>query len=93
MAANERRTNKRVPASLRISCIHEGDYLISHSKDLSVDGMFICSQPSPAVGDETKLTFSLEGSDPFTVNAMVVWVNNTEDKKDNGIGVRFLDPS
>ncbi len=87
----ERRVNKRIPAEFKVSYIHEGDYLISHSKDISVDGMFIYTSEPPPVGDTPRLTFSLNGRE-FSVTARVVWVNQEADGPDQGMGVQFLDP-
>lgn len=87
----DRRTNRRAAAEFEISYIHDGDYLISYSRDISVDGMFIYTENPPSIGEETTLSFSLEGADKFTVTAKVVWQNTSGDKRDNGIGVQFID--
>ena len=92
MARTERRSTKRVPAKYEIKLIHEGDYLISFSKDISVDGMFIQTDNFPDVGDTTKLTFSIGELDKVSVDAKVVWVNDVESTKDAGMGVQFVNP-
>jgi uncharacterized protein (TIGR02266 family) len=92
MARTERRSTKRIPAKYEINFIHEGDYLISFSKDISVDGMFIQTDNFPDVGDITKLTFSIGELNKVSVEAKVVWVNDVESTKDAGMGVQFVNP-
>ena len=87
----ERRVNKRIPAEFKVTYIHEGDYLISRSKDISVDGMFIYTEEPPPVGDTPRLTFAVDGRE-FSVTARVVWVNREAQGADRGMGVQFLDP-
>lgn len=92
MAKVERRTNKRVPAKYEISYIHDGDYLISFTKDISVDGMFIQTDKILSVGDLTRLTFSIGDLENISVDAKVVWVNELKSTSDYGMGVQFVDP-
>jgi uncharacterized protein (TIGR02266 family) len=88
----ERRGNQRIPSKFEINYVNEGDYLISYSKDLSVDGMFVSTNSPPAVGEETKLTFSIGDIDQVTVDAKVVWVNPSNQEDKAGMGVKFIDP-
>ena len=88
----ERRGNERIPSKFEINYVNEGDYLISYSKDLSVDGMFISTDSPPAVGEETTLTFSIGNIDQVTVDARVVWVNTSDQENKVGMGVEFIDP-
>ena len=88
----ERRGNQRVPSRFEINYINEGDYLISYSKDLSVDGMFVSTNSPPSVGEETKLTFSIGDIDRVTVDARVVWVSTSDLEEKGGMGVEFIDP-
>ncbi len=87
----ERRVNKRVPAEFKVTYIHEGDYLISRSKDISVDGMFIYTENPPPVGDTPRLTFAVDGNE-FSIAARVIWTNRDADGADRGMGVQFIDP-
>ncbi len=87
----ERRVNTRIPAEFKVSYIHEGDYLISRSRDISVDGMFIYTEAPPPVGDTPRLTFTLQGRE-FSVSARVIWVNREARGADQGMGVQFIDP-
>ena len=92
MAETERRKSGRVPARIRIIYVHDGDYLTSHSRDLSVDGMFVYTKSPPAVGETAELYFSLGPVEDLTVAARVVWVNRSDMEEDAGMGVQFINP-
>ncbi|SPD75188.1 Type IV pilus assembly PilZ [uncultured Desulfobacterium sp.] len=87
----ERRWNKRVPARLKTSYVGDRDYLISYSKDLSVDGMFICTQDPLPVGESVSLTFSIGKIGQVTIDAKVIWVNSADIQGESGMGVQFID--
>jgi len=91
MASANRRIGVRVPVKFKVDYIHKGNYIISYNKDISVDGMFICTKNPPAVGSHLKLIFSLGESKGVEVAAIVVWVNNRS-AKTSGMGVQFLTP-
>ena len=93
MGVSERRENQRASLKFEINYIQEGDYLISHSRDISADGMFINTESPLSINEKITLTFSLDKSDPFTVDARVVWINQRGDRKDQGMGVQFIRPS
>ena len=59
MVKNERRVSKRIPIKFKVDCLHEQNYLISFSKDLSADGMFIQTESPPEVGQKLTLQFPL----------------------------------
>lgn len=91
MAFAQRRSQHRVAARFKVDYAHEDNYLISYSKDISIDGMFICTKNPPAVGTYLRLVFSIEGIHEVMVGARVVWAAATG--TDNpGMGVKFLDP-
>ena len=92
MSEADRRSSIRVPGKYEINFINEGDYLISFSKDISVDGMFIQTKTAPPVGELTKLTFSIGNIEEISVNAKVVWVNDSDTSGDPGMGVKFVKP-
>jgi uncharacterized protein (TIGR02266 family) len=92
MVEKERRAHKRVQAKFEISRIHEGDYLISFSKDISADGMFIHTDKPAKVGHTTKLIFSVGELDKVSVSAKVVWVNDYPTSKERGMGLQFIKP-
>ncbi len=57
MSSLERRINQRIPAEFQVNYVHDGDYLISQSRDISIDGMFICTQNPAPVKEMTTLSF------------------------------------
>ncbi len=92
MKAHERRVATRVPAKFQVNFIHEGDYLISRTRDISVSGMFLYTETPPAVEEQTELTFSIGDLTDCTLMAQVIWVNHTKSRKDSGMAVQFIDP-
>ncbi len=91
MLDEERRITTRVPAEFEVSYVHEDDYVISFSKDLSAEGMFIHTENPPNVGEITRISFSIGDLYNIKVDARVIWINQTENKKDTGMGVQFMD--
>ena len=67
-------------------------YLISFSRDISADGMFIHTESPPEVGQKVDLHFSIDGVEKLKIPARVVWVNKSENPKDAGVGVKFIRP-
>ena len=59
MTSINRRIGMRVPANFKVDYIHKGDYILSFNKNISVDGMFICTENPPAVGQHIDLIFTL----------------------------------
>jgi len=91
MPYQERRVNKRIATEFKVSFVHLGDYLISYTKDISVDGMFVYTQSPLEVGELPILTFSINGTE-ISVQAEVIWANTSPSLNDVGMGVKFLDP-
>ena len=54
MSKDERRINKRLDTKFEISYVHENDYLISFTKNISAEGMFVYTERPPAVGSTIK---------------------------------------
>jgi Tfp pilus assembly protein PilZ len=54
--------------------------------------MFVSTKSPPAVGEETKLTFSIGNIDRVTVDARVVWTRTSDQEEKAGMGVEFIDP-
>ena len=86
----ERRNNKRVPARFKINYVGDKDYLISHSMDLSVDGMFICTQDPLPAGETIRISFSIGNIDQVTIDAKVIWINSSGTEGEPGMGVHFI---
>ncbi|MEI6126147.1 MAG: PilZ domain-containing protein [Pseudomonadota bacterium] len=91
-ACAESRKNRRIPAQLKIIYVHDEDYLISYSKDLSVDGMFIYTKNPVPPGETTEIAFSVGAIDQLTVNARVIWIKNSGSETESGMGVQFINP-
>ena len=92
MATSDRRIIQRFPVDFRVDFIHNEDYMISCSRDISMDGMFInTSSPAP-VGTHVNLIFPDEGHHDVEVAALVVWNREKDMHRKPGMGVQFLSP-
>jgi uncharacterized protein (TIGR02266 family) len=92
VSGTEQRASVRVPARFKVDYSHEGNYLISYSKNISAEGMFICTDRLIPVGTHVKLVFSIKDLYEVEVNAKVAWVNLQGGKGDAGLGLEFVDP-
>jgi uncharacterized protein (TIGR02266 family) len=90
MLKDKRRINKRADIKLEISYVHENDYLISFTRNISADGMFVETEKPPAVGSTIKLIFSMGNLKKTEINAEVMWINKGALSKDHGMGLKFL---
>ena len=91
MASSNRRIEMRVPAQFKVDFVHKGNYIISFNKDVSVDGMFLCTENPPAVGSHLTLRFAVGSIDEVEIPAIVVWARKAASAKNTGMGVQFLD--
>jgi uncharacterized protein (TIGR02266 family) len=92
MATSDRRIIQRFPVDFRVDVIHAGDYLISCSKDISMDGMFINTHSPAPVGTHVNLIFPSDGNHDVEVAALVVWNREKSSYQKPGMGVQFLSP-
>jgi uncharacterized protein (TIGR02266 family) len=92
MASENRRIGIRVPVNFKVDYIHKGDYILSLNKNISVDGMFICTEHPPPVGQHLQLVFPFEEITEVEVAAIVIWVKDSGPKQERGMGVQFLSP-
>ena len=92
MPDDNRRTEERVPLDFQVDYIHEGDYVLSFSKNISLGGMFLCTPEPLEPGSKLKLIFPVEEYYQAEVMAVVVWVNKSPDVGEIGMGVQFLSP-
>ena len=90
MSKDERRINKRSDTKFEISYVHENDYLISFTKNISAEGMFVYTESPPAVGSTIKFIFSIGNLKKIEIDAKVMWINKGALSKDHGVGVKFL---
>lgn len=92
MDPQTKRAAPRVATQFRVDCSYEKNFLISYTKDISVDGMFLKTEhPAPA-GSYVKLVFSIGKLHEVTVSARVVWSAAWDESINPGMGVQFLDP-
>jgi Tfp pilus assembly protein PilZ len=92
MSTPNQRGDERAPVDFQVECLHEGDYLLSFSKSISLGGMFLCTESPPEPGSKLTLVFPVEKYYQAEVLAVVVWVNKFPDSRENGMGVQFLSP-
>ena len=92
MATSDRRIIQRFPVDFRVDFIHAGDYMISCSKDISMDGMFINTNSPAPVGTHVNLIFPAEGLHEVAIAALVVWNREKSTYQKSGMGVQFLSP-
>jgi uncharacterized protein (TIGR02266 family) len=92
MASSDRRIINRIPVDFRVDYIHAEDYMISNSKNISMDGMFLnTNSPSP-VGTHVNLIFPIEDHLDVEVSALVVWSKEKSSYQKPGMCVQFLSP-
>jgi len=92
VSGTEQRASVRVPTRFKVDYSHENNYLISYSKNISAEGMFICTDKIVPVGTHVNLVFSIKDLYEVVVTAKVAWVNLQETKGDTGLGLEFIDP-
>jgi uncharacterized protein (TIGR02266 family) len=92
VSGTERRASVRVPARFKVDYSHEGNYLISYSKNISAEGMFICTDEPVPVGTHLKLVFSIEDLHEVVITAKIAWVNPQGGNGNAGLGLEFIDP-
>jgi uncharacterized protein (TIGR02266 family) len=90
MSNDNRRTLDRVPVDFSVDFIHEGDYVLSFSKNISLGGMYLCTPEPLEPGSKLKLIFPVEEYYQAEVLAVVVWVNRSLNVGEIGMGVQFL---
>ena len=84
------RIEERVPVEFQVYYIHEGDYVLSFSKNISLGGMFLCAPDPPDPGTKVKLVFPVEEYYEAEVMAVVIWVDRSPKVEKVGMGVQFL---
>lgn len=92
LSADNYRSDERAPVDFQVDCIHEGDYVLSFSKNISLGGMFLCTPSPPEPGSKVKLIFPDEEYYHSEVMTVVVWVNRSPNVGEIGMGVQFLSP-
>ena len=90
MSIDNHRNQDRVPVDFQVDYIHEGDYVLSFSKNISLGGMFLCTAEPLEPGSKLKLIFPVEEYYQAEVMAVVVWVSRSPNVGEIGMGVQFL---
>ena len=67
-------------------------YMISCSRNISMDGMFINTSEPPPVGTHVNIIFPADEHHDVEVSAIVVWNREESDFQKPGMGVQFLSP-
>ena len=92
MASSNQRIIQRFPLDFRVDFIHDEHYIITCSRDISMDGMFVSTSNPPPVGSHVNMIFPGEGNLDIEVAALVVWTKGTGQYRNSGMGVQFLSP-
>jgi uncharacterized protein (TIGR02266 family) len=92
MSTESNRTEDRLPVEFQVEYIHEGDYVLSFSKNISLGGMFLCAPDPLEPGSRLKLVFPVKEHYQAEVMAVVVWVNSSLKVGRIGMGVQFMSP-
>ena len=92
MSAEKDRAEVRAPVNFKVDFIHEGDYALSFSKNISLGGMFLCTPEPPEPGSRLQLIFPVEEYYQAEITAVVIWINSSADVGEIGMGVQFLSP-
>jgi uncharacterized protein (TIGR02266 family) len=84
-----RRSDRRYDRRLEIDVIHEGQTLSSHTRNISLGGVFIDCDRSLPFGAKVQLKFRVPTQTELTVvDGQVRWVE-MEEGQVKGIGIRF----
>lgn len=86
----EQRKSHRIAVQFDVTVLHEGDYLISFTRDISADGMFINTTTPLSKGEMITVDFAIGLSREIKVTAEVVWVSAEGPEIDRGMGVKFI---
>lgn len=89
----DQRKSTRIPVQFDVNIVHEEDYLISFTRDISADGMFINTANPVSKGETVTVTFAIGIEKDISVSAKVVWVNIDGPEIDRGMGVQFVNVS
>ena len=91
MATEERRRSARHPARVQVDYEHEGTYLISYTRDISPDGIFLHTPRPLPVGSRVKLVFRVAGLHEVVVTGMVMWTPTPGSIAEPGMGLQFVE--
>ncbi|MBI4791885.1 MAG: PilZ domain-containing protein [Deltaproteobacteria bacterium] len=89
----EKRKSPRIPVQFDVTILHDEDYLISFTRDISADGMFINTPAPLAKGEKITVGFAIGAEKAISVKAKIIWVNVDCPEIDRGMGIKFINVS
>jgi type IV pilus assembly protein PilZ len=90
----ERRREPRHKIQLDVNYRHGENYLFSRSENLSLMGIFLCSDDPLPMGTVLNLRFTPPGGgEAINLEGRVVWVESPGTGRLAGMGIRFLNPT
>jgi len=89
----DKRTEKRCPASLRVSYRTFNEFIDEYTKNVSRQGMFISTKRQHALHERAELLLHVpELPHPVRIKGEIVHVElNAQREEDCGVGVKFID--
>jgi uncharacterized protein (TIGR02266 family) len=88
----ESRINQRVETSIDILYAESGEFIKSHTLNISNGGLFLETEYPLPVGSEVTLRMTLPGeTDPMEIQGCVVWSNPRGNNNNfpSGMGIQF----
>jgi uncharacterized protein (TIGR02266 family) len=92
MFSTPKRAANRSLVRVQVNYTHEGCYLISFSRDVSADGIYVCTDDPAPVGTRLRLVFPFPNHQEVSCAARVVWSDSDGRTGQRGMGLQFLDP-
>lgn len=89
MGELDRRTSIRATAEYSVNYLLDDDYVLSFSRDISADGMFIRTDKPAKEGNIIHLNFDINNVSGKDIEATVVYCNANPKSNETGMGVKF----
>jgi len=89
---SERRVFDRYDVEWAVDCVASDTFLYASITNISEMGIFVRTTEPLRLNTRLRLSFSPPGSEAFTLDGCVAWVNNLRADGDNpnpGMGIRF----
>ncbi len=91
--ASERRIFDRYDVEWAVDCVATDTFLYASITNISEMGIFVKTMDPLKLNTKLRLSFAPPGSEPFTLEGAVAWVNCVRENGDNpnpGMGIRFV---
>jgi uncharacterized protein (TIGR02266 family) len=93
-ASADRRVGSRAPFKLDVNYRHGETYLFSSTRDVSELGIFLVTDNPLPVATKLQLEFRMpDDGEKIVVDGEVVWIDPVGRGHEQGMGIRFIDPS